>query len=37
MVKDMNDFASRFLSEAEEREKILAEASSAAESHDDPQ
>ena len=35
-VKDMNEFAQRFMSEAGEREGILSEAAAVAESHDDP-
>ena len=32
----MNEFASRFMSESEQREEILSEASAAAEAHQDP-
>ena len=36
MVEEMNAFASRFMSETEQREEIISEASAAANSHDDP-
>ena len=36
MVKEMNDFVSRFMSETEERDTILSEAAAVAESHDNP-
>ena len=36
LVEDMNELASRFVSEAEARESILSEATTAAESHEDP-
>ena len=36
LVEDMNKLASRFVSETEARENILSEATTAAESHEDP-
>ena len=36
LVEDMNELASRFVSEKEARETILSEATTAAESHEDP-
>ena len=35
VVKPMNDFAQKFMSEMEEREEILSEAQAAAEAHED--
>ena len=36
LVEDMNELASRFVSETAARESILSEATTAAESHEDP-
>lgn len=36
MVEEMNEFASRFMSEGEKREEIISEASAAADAHTDP-
>ena len=36
LVEDMNELASRFITETEARETILTEAKSVAESHEDP-
>ena len=36
MVDEMNEFASRFMSESEKREEIISEASAVADIHKDP-
>ena len=36
MVEEMNEFASRFMSETEQREEIISQASAVADTHQDP-